>query len=416
MDDSKPEFSVFYAWQSDRPNNRNRRFIQEAASEAIGRLNAERSCPFLMRIDQGTAGMPGLCDIPATILKKIDGADAFLCDLTYIAKSTPEDADGKARLCSNPNVLYELGYAFKTIGPERIICVMNQAYGPVANQIFDLAHRRFPIAYTLPQDGKSTKQVKAKLVDELESAFKPVLALGRRTDGAISDRVARVMEDFEAKVKGGNFFGLVRNHGALAIAVIPNQDAVISSSDLRSEPPSPPGLSCSGRISRGRFVVTFDARKPRGSDDPLRCAVTEMRRNGVILGAQTWVLDPAFHPEKDFVLPAPALETVVIETLSCYLERLRVLDARPPWTICVSVLAVRDYWLFGLLGQMDTDRFDGDDIRPDPIQIMSVAQPFTKAYVARLVKPIFDFIWQEFGFDACSNYRPDGSYSASLLS
>jgi hypothetical protein len=30
---SRPEFVVFYAWQSDRPGNRNRYLIQEAAAE-----------------------------------------------------------------------------------------------------------------------------------------------------------------------------------------------------------------------------------------------------------------------------------------------------------------------------------------------------------------------------------------------
>jgi hypothetical protein len=146
---TKPDFVIFYAWQSDRPGSKNRYFIQEAASEAAVQLNTEPLCQYAIRIDQDTSGEPGLCDIPVTILKKIDLADAFLCDLTYIAESVAEEdaEDFEPRLCSNPNVLFEPGYAFRSMGPERVICVMNEAHGRVASQIFDLAHRRFPIAY-----------------------------------------------------------------------------------------------------------------------------------------------------------------------------------------------------------------------------------------------------------------------------
>ncbi len=162
MSASKAEFVVFYAWQSDRPPSRNRYFIEEAASEAAAKLNADPACPYTIRIDQDTQGVPGLCDIPATILKKIDAADAFLCDLTYIAASD-RDGDNKEddiepRLCSNPNVLFELGYAFKTMEDKRLICVMNEHYGPAAKQIFDLAHRRFPIAFRLPNEALSQKR------------------------------------------------------------------------------------------------------------------------------------------------------------------------------------------------------------------------------------------------------------------
>ncbi len=407
----KPSFSVFYAWQSDRPGSRNRCFIQKALSEAITRLNAQASCPYVINIDQDTAGVPGLCDIPATILKKIDCADAFVCDLTYIAESIPEPGE-KSRRCSNPNVLFELGYAFRVIGPERILCIMNEVYGPIASQIFDLAHRRFPIAYQMPNDDLSNKQVKAQVVESFEKALAPVIALGRRTDGGDGDRVRRVREDFEATVKDGKFHGLVRNHGVLAIAVIPGPGTVISRSDLRHDLLPPPNANGWSRESRARYIVTFSDRKLRDVSDRLRCSVSEMRIDGIMLGAETWVLDPAFHEEKELVLPAPALEGTVIAALSRYLERLRELDAPLPWTICVSVLRIRGYWLYGLFGQTDTAPFDGDDIRPDALAITSVAQPFTKAHVAMLVRPIFDFIWQEFGFETCLNYKPDGSYNA----
>src|SRR5579872_5393227 len=85
----RTQFTVFYAWQSDRPTNSHRRFIREALDKTADRINADRSCPFKVQIDQDTQGVPGLCDIPATILQKIGSADAFVADLTYIATSEP---------------------------------------------------------------------------------------------------------------------------------------------------------------------------------------------------------------------------------------------------------------------------------------------------------------------------------------
>ena len=187
----KPEFVVFYAWQSDRPANQHRYLIREADDLASQELNAESAFPFTIRIDQDTEGVPGLCDIPATILRKIDEADAFIADLTYVAFGDA-DSDGKRRHCSNPNVLFELGYAFRSLGFERIICVMNEHYGPVAEQIFDLAHRRFPLAFRIPADGKSRKDIVRLLQKELVVLFRSISVVGK---------VAKDRRDVDDKLK-----------------------------------------------------------------------------------------------------------------------------------------------------------------------------------------------------------------------
>lgn len=172
--------TVFYAWQSDRPSNSNRRFVREALDAVANRIDKDRTCPFKIRIDQDTDGVPGLCDIPATILRKIATADALIADLTYVAKSEtdPEAVNETPRYCSNPNVLFELGYAFHAIGWERLICVMNENHGPRTEQIFDLDHRRHPIAFTLPNDKQLRQAVLDDLCDSLEGAIKSIFPLG----------------------------------------------------------------------------------------------------------------------------------------------------------------------------------------------------------------------------------------------
>jgi len=171
-------FTIFYAWQSDRQPSHHRYFIHEALDLVAGNLNADGTIPYHIHIDQDTQGVPGLCDIPATILTKIESCDAFVADLTYVAKT---DADGEnERHCSNPNVLFELGFAFKAVGWERLVCVLNDTHGPSTEQIFDLDHRRHALTYTLPQQDKSRREILDDFVDKLEAAIREIVPLGPR--------------------------------------------------------------------------------------------------------------------------------------------------------------------------------------------------------------------------------------------
>ena len=64
--------TVFYSWQSDRPNSTNRTFIEEALKKAIKEVSegisvqeAERDSP--LELDKDTQGIPGIvpgCRIP----------------------------------------------------------------------------------------------------------------------------------------------------------------------------------------------------------------------------------------------------------------------------------------------------------------------------------------------------------------
>jgi hypothetical protein len=143
-------------------------------------------------IDQDTKGVPGLCDIPATILQKIESCDALVADLSYVATS-----EGKRpRSCSNPNVLFEVGFAFHAVGPERMILVMNNAYGPTTDQIFDLDHRRHPIAFRYPEGNRTRREIVARLANDLEQAIRPIVALGTR-DRATPEDVAATQRDVD---------------------------------------------------------------------------------------------------------------------------------------------------------------------------------------------------------------------------
>src|ERR1700691_706033 len=113
--------TVFYSWQSDLPNACNRGFIQKALESAAAAIKADNTVEVEPVVDRDTQGVSGAPDIASTIFSKITAADVFVADVSFIGKSDK-------RATPNPNVLIELGYAFKALGHARVILVFNRAF------------------------------------------------------------------------------------------------------------------------------------------------------------------------------------------------------------------------------------------------------------------------------------------------
>ncbi|HKZ03802.1 MAG TPA: hypothetical protein VJ180_16280, partial [Pyrinomonadaceae bacterium] len=137
---------VFYSWQTDLPNGTNRGFIQKALENAAKAIRADDSIQVAPVIDRDTAGVPGSPDIAETIFAKIDQSHIFVCDVSIINQ-------GALRPTPNPNVLIEYGYARKTLGLDKIITVMNTAFGTPEMLPFDLRPKRVA-SYHMPQESE----------------------------------------------------------------------------------------------------------------------------------------------------------------------------------------------------------------------------------------------------------------------
>ena len=169
---------LFYSWQTDINTKVNKFFIKSALETAIASLKNELIVEDSQRpeilLDHDTKGVPGSPPIIDTIKNKIDQCGIFLADLTYVAH-VPEKHG-----VSNPNVLTERGYALKAVGHERMIAVMNEAYGKADNLPFDLQGTRWPIRYILhPDDSKEKRKQQEKfLINELKKAITTILESG----------------------------------------------------------------------------------------------------------------------------------------------------------------------------------------------------------------------------------------------
>ena len=143
------KFKIFYSWQSDLPGSQTRNIIRDCIDEAIDL--AEESEAIEAERDEATKDTTGSPNIVTTLFSKIDDCDLFIADVSLCF--TSNTIDGKKS--PNPNVLLELGYAVKTLGWERVICLCNTDFGD--SYPFDIAHNRIT-GYSL--EGKKEKEVR----------------------------------------------------------------------------------------------------------------------------------------------------------------------------------------------------------------------------------------------------------------
>jgi hypothetical protein len=137
--------SIFYSWQSDLPETR--AFIGDALRKSAKDINNSEDITTPLRVDHDTNQVAGWPEITSTILDKIEKCDIFVADITPITSH-----ETGSRVCPNPNVLFELGYALATgMRRTRIICVVNTFHIPDQNinhLPFDIRGSR-PLQYSL---------------------------------------------------------------------------------------------------------------------------------------------------------------------------------------------------------------------------------------------------------------------------
>src|SRR5581483_11177348 len=198
---AKPTATVFYSWQSDLPNGINRSLIERALKEAIEALKLEGTVALEPVLDRDTQGASGSPNIAATIFDKIDRAAVFVGDVSVIGRAGPKD-----RPTPNPNVVAELGYALRALGENRIVLVVNTAFGAVEDLPFDLRMRR-AVTYELPEAADRRFPLgilRSKLEDALratlEAAAQAAPAARTPLDAAL-DAVAAQLPNQGAEVR-----------------------------------------------------------------------------------------------------------------------------------------------------------------------------------------------------------------------
>ena len=153
--------TVFWSWQDDLPIKPNREFIRNCLADAVKEVSDALDVDDMDRIelDHDTNGASGMVDFSQTISEKIKACSVMVADVT------PTATTERGKFLPNPNVMIELGYAMASIEFDRIIAILNTAYGDKAKTLsFDIRHLRI-LTYALTADApKAERQAERKVL------------------------------------------------------------------------------------------------------------------------------------------------------------------------------------------------------------------------------------------------------------
>jgi hypothetical protein len=185
--------TIFYSWQSDLPNNTNRRLIEQALESAAKAIRSDETLAIEPVIDRDTAGVAGSPEIATTLFDKIARSTVFVADISII------NPGSRKRRTPNPNVLIETGFALHALGPERVLMILNSHYGAHADLPFDLKLRRV-VTYSSGPDGTAHAEVRRALASHLETELRTILM---KSGDAVTPAPASVSDSLRKAIRQG---------------------------------------------------------------------------------------------------------------------------------------------------------------------------------------------------------------------
>jgi len=436
-------YTVFYAWQMDRDKKLNRWFIHRAAKNAITSVVAGlelEDAPAVedaerretdpdesaeIELDHDTKGEPGTPAIAETILNKIENCGVFIADVTLVGEV--ETADGRKKKTPNGNVLIELGAAIKSVGWERIILVMNRAFGSAEDLPFDLKHRAIRVGYELersddPEKTKKCAELTKQLADNLRELHRKGIITRRDEqqrqvhEGAMNVRATEVEAErqaFEAKVAANQYERLKADMAVLVLSVIPATKVKLPF--LRSQELifrrflQPINYDRCPIQQRPRSMISLTP--PIGSNS-VQTEAAELRESGSLLAVWnimagqdsfTTKLGPQVDTTKPWLLHICGIDERVNEWLRQSLSGLKELGVGGPWYVGVSLLKTRNC---SLSPSTRGDGFDrsyhvcGEDhMYMDTVRLAEETDLNVKTAIDALMLPVWKQMWRHCNFN-----------------
>lgn len=265
--------------------------------------------------------------IADVIFQKIRASKVVVADVTL----TGQTPTGK-RTC-NSNVAIELGYAVGVHGDSVLIKVMNTFYGPPQELPFDLAHRRWPLQYSLSPDAPTTERqkVRAALAKKLGEILQQYIAASRpppetfvRTPSTYTSAAYWQKDEGLAQMRttDGDRWAQYRPDDPLIFLhiwpgekIAPLTGAILSDYGKSTMEPL-----CGGRggwsWERNRYgVLTYAAYK----DSAQLASTTQVFRSGKVWGVNAYLLRDK-EPTSQRYVPTVAYEEGLRSSLDRYLK------------------------------------------------------------------------------------------------
>ena len=133
-------------------------------------------------------------------------------------------------------------------------------------------------------------------------------------------------------------------------------------------------------------------------------------RNGFLEAVESQTLNPRplqANQEAQRIIPSIAWEHRILEVFAGYLKALEALGLPAPYVASISLLHVKGFYMdlgpsiWSEPGQL----VDRDHLLTDEVLIEDPGQP-----AHMLLRPLFDQIWNGFGYARSQNYNPNGDW------
>jgi hypothetical protein len=350
-----------------------------------------------------------MCDIPNTILKKIKKCDIFLGDLTIVGAS-----QRKGKQFPNTNVVMELGYAARHLGFNALVGVMNEAFGAVQGQIFDIKRRKC-LKYSVgPGAPKSDRDIARKnLSKQLEAVIRTtietvVLPRRARVEVNKNDSAENVLREFAAQVAARSFQDF---------DMLP---AVLTSVQFQS-------------IQQQNYPAAMDEVRDALSVNPLvrsdfitwarDNSVTKLSLDGYLLHAyggdyksmeQNFRFnrrkEMSYAKEEDRLLFDMPLQRSIVQNIQSHCQLLQRLSVKPPWLIGISLVGVQGFRLVPPNPEAASDACERDFTLP-LVKVTKVKQVLDIQSIASLLRSSLDRLCRHFGWDASAYFTSDGLWN-----
>lgn len=177
-------------------------------------------------------------------------------------------------------------------------------------------------------------------------------------------------------------------------------DVVAFSNGQRHLPP----LGASGW--NGRLNLDGYVSYAGGREDDNRChSYSQIFRNGSIEAVDV-VNYSGIHEQKNFI-PSVAYEKDIITCFYSCLKVYRELAIEPPFTVMLSFVGVKGHFLY-----VDAFRFGHNStvLDRDTLLIPEIVLEDYPSAPEKALRPIFDLVWQSFGFARSFNYDEQGEW------
>lgn len=397
---------IFYSWQSDRDRNVCGRFIELALEAAIERLSNRLDVEAVL--DSATKGVAGTPPVSETILRKISECDIFIGDVSFVA----ETAHGKR--IPNPNVMVEFGYARSLIEDERIMLVMNEAFGSAKELPFDLAHLRHPTRYTLCEaapDGERRQSRDAfseKIEPHLEASIR--VALKRRQsqldDGNVLDPAFNLLAGADQRSGRGDVPALVPGPklvirlAPLTAAREPYLDPQKVKAAMRHFIPA--GYEqASDRVSGDQWARHDPPTRRDTQANPESRWYVRLMRPGVLEGS--FMVGARIDDDRTILVEGHPLEGRIVDALRRFSAIATEIGLDGPGAIAASLHGLEDVQLCSKSRASRPLQLPGISLGTATVPAISKATP-------EALRRLFDSLWLGCGFVDGSPSFVDGSW------